>query len=880
MLLGAPSRAMGRWNRQRHAVHGRMTAPIAMHAVYELGPFRLDAKAGVLTHNGVATPLGARGVAVLAALVSRAGEYVERSVIVDAAWPGVVVEEANLTVQISAIRRVLARAPSGERWIETLTRRGYRFVGPLARHPKQSATPSTEIPQPDHAAPHVGSGHPNNVPARVSSFVGRTRETEAVKRLLARNRLVTLVGIGGVGKTRVALQVAAEVIERYPDGVWVVELGSISDAGLVVNYVTEVLGIQDQLGEALIRTLCRHLRARQLLLVLDTCEHVIEAAAAVAAALLAEAPNSRILATTREALNVDGEQQVPLQPLSLPASASLEDVTGAEAVQLFVERARLQQPDFALTQDVVEPVAAICARLEGIPLAIELAAARLPSLSLGEISRRLNDRFGLLAAGSRATPPRQKTLRATLDWSYDLLAAEEQQALRRLAVFSGSFTLEAARRVVVYRTMTDTAMLDLLAALVARSLVLAEATEAGTRYRLLDTMRAYCAEKLDAAHERALVSMRHARYFRDRFEHAFEELLGNSDVRWKTVYLPERDDVQAALNWAFAPEGDVGIGISLTAYLGLAWVLWSLHSEGIARFELALARCNARTPQKTRARLWLWLGVLRELSDTVQSVRALRRAVALHRRAGDTFGTGYSLMRLAGVLTRIGKLDRAQQALDAARPLLARTPAPVLGAYFNVAGFIRTQFGDLAGARVHLEKSISLFRGAGSERSAAVVCGTLADANWALGELDTAVAGFREAIALLRANMGTKWLLGLHLSNLAGVLVERGDFEEALSPAREGLELSRAGGDISDALDHLSLRAALVGRPTDATRLAGYVDAMYATRGIVRQVNEARARARLDQLLHERLDANERAQLMAEGATMTEEDACRLALAS
>src|SRR5215471_7588761 len=208
-----------------------MTAVIEMHTVYELGPFRLDTKARVLTHDGVATPLGARGVAVLAALVSHAGEYVERSVIVDAAWPGVVVEEANLTVQISAIRHVLARVPDGHSWIETLTRRGYRFVGPVTRLLEEPATAQ------------VAAAHPNNIPARISSFVGRTREIEEVKGLLARNRLVTLVGIGGVGKTRVALQVAAEVLERYPDGAWLVELGSISDARLVATCVAQVLGI-------------------------------------------------------------------------------------------------------------------------------------------------------------------------------------------------------------------------------------------------------------------------------------------------------------------------------------------------------------------------------------------------------------------------------------------------------------------------------------------------------------------------------------------------------------------------------------------------------------------------------------------------------------
>jgi tetratricopeptide (TPR) repeat protein len=406
-------------------------------------------------------------------------------------------------------------------------------------------------------------------------------------------------------------------------------------------------------------------------------------------------------------------------------------------------------------------------------------------------------------------------------------------------------------------------------------------TDAGTRYRLLDTMRAYCTEKLDITRERALASRRHARYFRDRFEHAFAEWLQGPEAHWNAVYLAERDNVHAALDWAFSPQGDAEIGITLTAYSGPAWLMWSLRREGRARFELALARCGSRTPQRVRADLWLWFGVLHQFSDAVQSVHALRRAVVLHRRAGDAFGAGYSLIRLANVLARTGRLDRAQRAVEAAWPLLARNPMPgVMAPYFNTAGFVRKLAGDLVGARTHYEKSLSLFRSAGSERLAVEILGSLADTNWALGALDAAVAGFRETIALMRgSNMSTKITLGVTLTNLAGVLVERGELDEALSAAREGLELRKAVGDTSGALDHLALRAALVGRWADAARLAGYTDAVFATRRIVRQVNEARARTRIDRLLHDRLCANERAALMAEGATMSEEVACRLALA-
>jgi predicted ATPase/DNA-binding winged helix-turn-helix (wHTH) protein len=849
-----------------------------MRTVYELGPFRLDTEARVLTHDGVATALGARGVAVLAALVGRAGEYVDKSVIVDAAWPGLVVEEANLAVQISAIRRVLARVPDGEHWIETLARRGYRFVGPVARQPAEGAAPVTSS-----GALQSRVEYPNNIPARISSFVGRTHETGEVRRLLEQNRLVTLLGIGGVGKTRVALNVATQVLGQYPDGVWLVELGSIADARLVPNCAAEAVGVQDRVGQPLLRTLCDQLRARRALLVLDTCEHVVAEAASLVAALLAEAPGIRVLATSREPLNVDGEQQFPLQPLSLPsATATIEEVGRAEAVQLFVERARLQQHGFALTQDVAASVSAICASLEGIPLAIELAAARLSSLSLAEVGQRLRDRFALLATGSRASPARQKTLRATLDWSYELLAENEQRALRRLAVFAGGFTLESALAVAGEPTMNDATMLDLLAALVARSLVLADTTDAGTRYRLLDTMRAYCTEKLDVASERSIVCRRHARYFHDHFEHALEAWLEGPDVRWDATFLKDRDNVRAALDWAFSPDGDADVGIRLAAHSAPAMLWWSLRGEALAFIALALKRSNSRTPREIRGRLSLWSGVLNQFSDPAKGIRALRRAVVLHRRAGDPLGTGYSLMRLGGAYARMGKLDSAQQALDAARPLLAAAPIrAAMAPYFQATGFVRKLAGDLKGALEQHERSVSLYRSAGLERDASQLYGNLADTNWALGELDAAATGFREAIELMRgSNKGTKLILGVNLTNLAGVLIERGDLDEALNVGREGLELSRNAGYAWGALDHFALRAALIGRWVDAARIAGHVDAKFAERGNVRQVNEARARARLDRLLHERLDANERARLMNEGATMSEEEACRLAVAS
>ena len=836
--------------------------------VYELGPFRLDPQARVLTHDGVATSVGARGVAVLTVLVSHADKYVQKTAIMDAAWPDVVVEEANLAVQISAIRRTLALVQGGESWIETLPRRGYRFVGPVKEIAARSVPPL------------LANRQRTNLPESLTSFVGRERELAEIKQRLPATRLLTLTGIGGLGKTRLAQQAAVEMLDGYRDGVWFVNLAPLGDPALVPSALAEVLQVKEVTGQPLLTALCNHLRTLQTLLILDNCEHVLDGCARMTGALLRDTTQVSVMATSREALHLTGEWVFPLSPLPLPdPQADAKSIARSDAVQLFTERARQHRPRLDLEAQRARVVAEICVRLDGIPLALELAAARVAVLPVEQILHLLTERFRLLTSGDRDLP-RHQTLRAMLDWSYDLLDDTEKKLFARLSVFAGGWTLEAASELCSDESIAKDDVVYVLIGLIEQSLVVAE--EDGDRYRMLETVREYCREKLDVAHERPLVSRRHARYFRDRFEHALEDWFQRSNLHWNAVYLAERDNVHAALDWAFSPEGDADLGISLTAYSGGAWILWSSRSEGVARVELALRRSNSRTSKRIRARLWLWLGVLSQFSDPAKWVGALRRAVALHRQASDPFGMGYSLMRLANALARTGKLDLAQRALDRARPLLEHSGVrAAMAPYFSAAGFVRKLSGDLAGAREDDEKSISLYRLVGADREAAEICGTLADTYWALGELEAAARGFREVIATMRgSNKGSKLILGVNLTNLAGVLIERGDFDEALSVAREGLELGKAAGYGWGALDHLALRVALVGRWADAARLAGYVDAAVTANGIVREPNEARARTRLDHVLGDRLDTERRAALMAEGATISKEDAYRLALAS
>ncbi|MET0918407.1 MAG: winged helix-turn-helix domain-containing protein [Burkholderiales bacterium] len=840
-----------------------------MTALYEIGPFRLDARARVLTHAGVPVALGSRGAAVLTALVERANEHVAKAILMDAAWPDVVVEESNLAVQISAIRRVLALAPGGDRWVETLARRGYRFVGPV-----------TALPD----APPQGAAAKSsrtNLPEPLTSFVGREREIVEIKRLLPGCRLLTLVGIGGIGKTRLALQVAAEATDAYRDGVWFVELAPLVDPALVPSAVAQVLGVSEATGKPLLETLCSRVKARQLLLLLDNCEHLLDACARLADAMLRSAAELTIIATSREPLHVAGEQTYTLPALSLPdPSAGVDNVRAAEAVQLFVERAHRHQPEFELTAAHAPAVAQLCIHLDGIPLALELAAARVRSLSIEQINARLDDRFKLLTGGTRTALPRQQTLRGTLDWSHGLLSEQERVVLRRLAIFVGGFTLEAAAAVVTDESIDEFTVTDLLEQLVSRSLVIADTNDAGARYRMLETTRFYALEKLAEAGEADAIKRRHATCFRDRFERAYHDWLRMSDAHWHAMYLPERDNVRVAIDWALGGDGDPIIGIALAGASAALWAELSLPGEGHQRLEAAIAQVESRTSKSDQARLWLWLGLLRKLSAPAQAVMALEQAVELYRGLGDVAGLSHSLSRQGAVLAKLGRFEVAARIMAEAIPALESTGLPkALGFYFSGLGEAKLLTGELAAARVHFEKALALYREAGTESAALSILVMLTDITWALGDLDAALAAVVESVARLRSSpLARKWNFGIALINLAGVRTERRELDEALAAAREGLPLLQEAAYAWQALDHLALRAALADKPANAARIAGYADSMHLGKESTRQPNEARARARLQALLHEKFDAEELQRLLAEGANLTDDEACRVSL--
>jgi predicted ATPase/class 3 adenylate cyclase len=481
---------------------------------------------------------------------------------------------------------------------------------------------------------------PNNLPLQLTSFVGREREQAEVRRLLTTARLVTLTGTGGCGKTRLALQVGAELADAFADGVWFVDLAPLADPALVPQTVAAVLGVHEVAGRPLLQTVADHLRGRELLLILDNCEHLLDACAQLADALLRACPRLRILATSRELLGVAGESAWRVPSLTLPdarqppAAASL---TQYEAVRLFIERAVAALPTFAVTNQNAPAVAQLCWRLDGIPLAIELAAARVRMLTVEQIAARLDDRFRLLTGGSRTALRRQQTLQAAIDWSYQLLSEEERLLLQRLAVFAGGWTLEAAEAVGVGASIEGADVLDLLGALVDKSLVVAEGQGAHERYRLLETIRQYAGEKLLEAGEVGPIRDQHRDWYVGLAARAEPELTGPGEEEWLGRLEVEHDNLRAALAWSL--EGDPGVGLRLAASLGGFWARHGHLVEGRRWLEAFLTRAPAPDDpeeQRVRARALRRAGILAsDQQDRAAARTFLAESLILFRALGD-----------------------------------------------------------------------------------------------------------------------------------------------------------------------------------------------------------------------------------------------------
>jgi predicted ATPase/DNA-binding CsgD family transcriptional regulator len=697
-----------------------------------------------------------------------------------------------------------------------------------------SGAPDTSFPQRrPRPLQSVGGARParHNLPAPLTTLVGRSREIAEVRRLLEAHRLVTLFGTGGVGKTRLATAVAAGLVDAFRDGVWLVELAALADPTLVPRAVARTLGVPEQEQRSLEATVADALRSSQLLLVVDNCEHLIAACAAFADGLLRGCPELSILATSREPLGVPGELCWRVPSLSLPdapGGGTTADVLAHDAARLFVDRAAAVLPDFALTQGNADAVADICRRLDGIPLAIELAAGRVRTLTAEQIAARLDDRFVLLSAGSRTALPRQQTLRATVDWSYGMLTDEEQALLRRLAVFAGGWTLEAAEVVGGAadpdggpalppggpgrpdRRPPSDPVLDRLARLVDRSLVVADTGQSGrapgervaaspppaARYRLLETLRQYAWERLLEETDRhpdevAAAQRRHATFFLRLAEEAEHHLRGHDQRAWLERLEVEHDNLRSALAWSLTERGDVEAGLRLCVAL---WWFWWMHG-------------HAREGQEWIARL---LASPRAAEHPAARGRALSAASHLASSRGD-HRTAELLGRQAlAILDGLGDRRGAAWALTAL----------AIGAYRR---------GDLPEARVRGEQGLALFRAAGDRAGVAWSLSYLGLAARDQGDFAAARALLEEGTAIGRelgdAEILTRSLLGLAFVDLDA----SGDYAGGGQKFRECLALAaelRHPYPLAYSLEGLAGVAAAIGQPERAIRLAGAAAAL------------------------------------------------------
>jgi predicted ATPase/class 3 adenylate cyclase len=634
---------------------------------------------------------------------------------------------------------------------------------------------------------------PNNLPQQVTSFVGREREAVELASLCRRARLVTVVGMGGLGKTRLSVQVAANIIDDFPDGVWLVELAAIADPRRVPQAVASVLGVSEVAGQPLIDALCAHVRQRRLLIVLDNCEHLIEASAQLARQLLQAGAGPKILATSREPLRIAGETTYALPPLALsgdvpaPASTMRSDAArsfiaqaeaASDAVRLFIERAQAVQPEFVVTAANAGAVTTICRRLDGIPLALELAAARVRALPVDAIAARLDDRFRLLTGGDRTSLPRQRTLRALIDWSHELLTADEAALFRRLAVFAGGFTLEAAEAVGIGADVDASDVLDTLTHLVEKSLV--EREPAQERYRLLETVRQYAHERLDVAGETAEARTRHLAFFAGFAQQARPELVGAHQSEWLARLDVERDNLLAACAWSCEADLAERHGLQLVSALRRYWIFRGLLGLGYRTTREALACKSAQAPSELRCDALLGAGQVGAfMGRYAEAQQDLEQCLAIARELDDPVRISAALQPLGLALLGRGESTAARRHLEEGLALAEKigTPREVAGALNALAHTARTE-GDFAAADPLYERVLDIARKAGDADIIAVSLLNLALVATARGAHDRAQSQLLEVLGIATGS-GLRPAAQSLLEVAAGLASARGDWELA-----------------------------------------------------------------------------------------------------
>ena len=744
------------------------------------GRFRLLPHQKLLLEGDRQVRLGGRALDTLIALVERAGQTVAKDELIGLVWPDTFVDEANLRVHISALRRALGDGQGGVRYIVSTAGRGYSFVAPTN---SVDETAALELP-----LPAATSG--KALPVRLTHIIGRDDAIEAIAGQLSQRRLVTIVGPGGIGKTTVALAIAERLSKNYTNGVCFVDLAPLTSPKPIANAIALALGASIP-SETPVPSLVAFLRDQNVLLVIDTCEHLIEACAALVEALLRGAPRASILTTSREPLRAEGERVYRLPSLGVPLQQ--EDMSAKRALQfssveLFAERTTANLDTFELDDASAPVVAEICRRLDGIPLAIEMAAAHVNVLGVRGLAERLDDAFRLLTQGRRTALPRHQTLGAALDWSHELLSDVERIVFRRLAVFVGDFAAEAAVTVGAGDEIAEPDVLNMIASLVTKSLLAAKIEDDVVRYRLPDTTRTYAHRKLIDSGELDACAKRHAEFYRDLFERAEMEIATRSKDEWLMLYGWRLDNVRTALDWAFSAGGDARVGVALTAAAIPLWIFHGLTVECRQRIQRAIGAIGSETDMNARDQMRLYAALGWCLDPTKgpipEAATAWRRALDASEQLNDS---DYQLGVLWGLW--VYSMD-VGEALEAHR--LARRFAEVAmrtGDRANVAVGDRIisislhYSGDQPAAREHIDRMLLNYVNPGTalhhlrfhHDQKALACATLARVLWLQGLPEQATKTLRTAVAEVRRQESVPSLL--HVFAEAALFV--GDLETA-----------------------------------------------------------------------------------------------------
>lgn len=819
-----------------------------MSKIYRFGGFEVCPSERTLVLEGRRAKIGSRAFDVLQALIERPNRVVSMEELLAAAWPGVVVEDNNVNVQVSSLRKLL-----GPHAIRTVAGRGFQF-----------SVPEQELSAPFRPA---AVWRETNLAAASTPLIGRSAELARIRLLLAQARLVTLKGPGGIGKSRLATQLGQDVLADFRDGVWLVDLTSAHDAAIVAATALEALGKKSPAQSAL-KVLAEYLAPRHALLVFDNCEQVIGAVADTCAHLLSSCPFLRIVCTSQELLNIAGEQVYEVPTLAEP-----------EAIALFIARARAVAPDRQFDVHEHALVRHIVRRLDGLSLAIELAAARLRGMAIDELARRLDDRFRLLSRGYRDMPPRHRTLLATFEWSYNLLSDTEQRVFRRLGVFNGPFEMEAAARIASDGHWESWRVVDCLARLVDKSLVRIGSRAPEPTYRLLDTMRDFARSQMDAKEMRAVRTL-HFAYYRWRAEAASNSFASGQDEwaghrRWLRAHYA---DVRTALEWSIAEGEDIPAGVSICAALHVVWHDQAQYDEGRHWLDLAREHVGGLSPV-LRARFWFTLGFI----DLMSGARdygegSFRRSLALFAEIPEArHESAWTSCMLGLAFVRRGYLDEGKRLQMLVLPLFVE-----LGDAFR-EGIVRLNLGTIGlleggldNAEIEFTAALGLLRMHNSTASADLAMEWLGECAFARGQIDRAIETAEQTVAAHRESQA-ELVLERVLARLAKYRLARGDLDHARAALAEAASIfGRYPVFVGELVDTAMMLAQAMDEPVLAARLDGFISRWLIDRESIRPPLWAQQVAPCIEKIETSLGDEPYANAVREGAKLTLEQAMEL----